>query len=47
MGMEGLTADNLLAGAVGALFGAVIGSCIPLWWAHRLRRIERRGHLGN
>ena len=33
------------AGAVSALLGAVFGSCIPLWWSWRLRRIERRGDI--
>jgi hypothetical protein len=39
------TATDWWAGAASALFGAVIGSCIPLWWSRRLRRIERRGEI--
>jgi hypothetical protein len=30
---------------VGAVIGSLIGSAIPLWWAQRLRRIERRGEI--
>jgi hypothetical protein len=32
-------------GAAGLLLGAVIGSCIPLGWAARARRIERKGEV--
>ena len=30
-------------GAGGALFGAIVGSFIPLGWSKRQRSIERRG----
>jgi hypothetical protein len=47
--MGELTPTVLWAGAAsvlaGAVIGGVIGSGIPLWWARRLRRIERRGEL--
>ncbi len=28
-----------------AFFGAIIGSCIPLFWSWRMRRVERRGEI--
>jgi len=49
MSMGSLTPDVLWAGALGAVAGAVIGgvigSSIPLWWAWRLRKIERGGAI--
>jgi hypothetical protein len=45
MTMETLTIIDWWAGAAGALFGAVIGSCIPLWWSWWRRWVERNGEI--
>jgi hypothetical protein len=45
MSMKALTPTNLLAGAAGALLGALIGGGIPLGWAALLRRRERAGEI--
>jgi hypothetical protein len=31
---------------IGAVFGTMLGGCIPLWWTSRLRRLERNGEIG-
>jgi hypothetical protein len=45
----GTSHPDWLTGWVGAILGALIGTTIgggvPLWWASRLRRLERKGQL--